>query len=78
MDSKIGIAPCGHRGVHVTPKYVTCLEGCDSPRPVPKICEHKHTESVHYDSGYEQRCVDCGCKLLSGYGLPPHLDNDQG
>lgn len=28
--AKIGRAPCGHLGPHVTPSYVTCGEGCDS------------------------------------------------
>lgn len=26
---KLGTAPCGHVGEHVTPAFVTCLDGCD-------------------------------------------------
>lgn len=34
MTGKSAIAPCGHRGEHITTNYIACREGCDSPKAV--------------------------------------------
>jgi hypothetical protein len=51
---KIGVAPCGHRGEHLTTNYVQCLEGCEENSddfPSFEVCSR--CGSMDIDDEYE-------------------------
>lgn len=50
MIGKRGVALCGHRGEHVTARFITCLEGCDSAGAGPAsdgVPETVEAETTH-------------------------------
>lgn len=60
-NAKRGTAPCGHPGLHVTARYVTCSYGCDSsavpehidPERTPlmiRFCPHCRSENIVEES----------------------------
>ena len=75
MSGKIGVAPCGHPGHHVTANYVTCDLGCDAidrefdfsdleEDTAPILCPHCRSRRVESFSGTifgddAWHCWDC-------------------
>lgn len=69
MTGKLGTAPCGHPGEHITARYVKCLVGCDGTvEAVPKYVPPEKTRPYcGHRGGYFWKnfwwCTDCGKNL---------------
>lgn len=58
-NGKVGTAPCGHPGRHVTANYVTCDLGCDSSDGVPVHVRDRETQHL---------CSHCGSSNVEPWG----------
>lgn len=49
---KLGTAPCGHSGEHITANYVQCLQGCEASAevaPAMPACPHCGSSDLDLD-----------------------------
>ena len=60
MTGKIGKAPCGHKGEHLTVNFVRCTEGCKDDAFPPE-------EADDWDTF---RCPKCDSKDTEDYSAP--------
>lgn len=78
--SRIGVAPCGHRGECVVGNYYRCLEGCDAPKASARQAEAKKDQpswgesilkrlgpfvrSLEREQAYQNALASVGRRLL--------------